>query len=234
MSRRRPLPKLLLAAALATAWCAPALAEDEMTPRPQRVFAEKPRIEDYADYSNFLVDIMEYRRQKDAQAAAAAEKPAAIPPPVAEDPLLYSISGPESLDEALRRAKRMAHPSYAEPERYGRTTASSFPMPAMEGKDLSTNEIQGNLADLEAVNPEGYDEQGDEMTAAGQIARNPTRDRVSREETADQEDSPPLSASWDESTRILTGSDGQTYWIPVYVENEVGYTIIRRLDIEVR
>jgi hypothetical protein len=129
MSGRRLLPHLL-AVAIIGSYCPPAFAVDDYTPRPQQTFAEKPRIEDYADYSAFLVDVMEYRRQKqqrvDAQqrkARDAAEQAEASGAPLQDEALagysgqsstppreLYEISAPETLDDALERAKKLPHP----------------------------------------------------------------------------------------------------------------------------
>lgn len=238
---RLPALSLLLAALLPAVWCVPAQAEEEWTPRPQKIFAEKPRIEDYADYSTFLVDIMEYRRQKEAQAAEAAQAaskpavPAAAAPangPV-DDPSLYFIGGPESLEDALARARKLPHPTYSEPERFGRTTANSFPMPPLEGDDLSANEVPGQLADMDTVDPEVYNEEGAKQDADGQVARNPTGDRKDREQQADEGTNPAYRASYDPTGRYVTDTQGNRYFIPIMIENEVDYTIIRRLDIGV-
>lgn len=238
---RLPALSLLLAALLPAVWCVPAQAEDEWTPRPQKVFAEKPRIEDYADYSTFLVDIMEYRRQKEAQAAAAASKPAPpapVPAPApangpVDDHGLYFIGGPESLEEALARAKKLPHPTYSEPERFGRSTANSFPMPPLEGEDLSANEVPGQLADMDTVDPEVYNEEGAKKDADGQVTRNPTSDRKDREHQADKGTNPAYRASYDREGRLVTDTQGNRYYIPITIKNEVDYTIIRRLDIDV-
>lgn len=235
---RLPALSLLLAALLPAVWCVPAQAEEEWKPRPQKIFAEKPRIEDYADYSTFLVDIMEYRRQKEAQAAAAASKPAAPAAPApangpVDDPSLYFIGGPESLEDALARAKKLPHPVYSEPERFGRTTANSFPMPPLEGEDLSANEVPGQLADMDTVDPEVYNEEGAKQDADGQVARNPTGDRKDREKQADEGTNPAYRVSYDSTGRYVTDTQGNRYYIPIMIKNEVDYTIIRRLDIDV-
>jgi len=236
---RLPALSLLLAALLPAVWCAPALAEDAWKPRPQKVFTEKPRIEDYADYSTFLVDIMEYRRQKEAQAAEAATRPATPAPAAApasgpvDDPSLYFIGGPESLEDALARAKKLPHPVYSEPERFGRSTANSFPMPPLEGEDLSANEVPGQLADMDTVDPEAYNEEGAKQDAEGQVARNPTGDRKDREQQADEGTNPAYRASYDRDSRFVTDTQGNRYYIPIMIKNEVDYTIIRRLEIDV-
>ncbi|MFZ5723757.1 MAG: hypothetical protein ACOY33_08850 [Pseudomonadota bacterium] len=238
MPRRLPVFTALLLTGLTAAWCLPAVATDDMTPRPQRIFTEKPRIEDYSDYSAFLVDIMEYRRQREERAAEAARNAAAAPAaptadPVPEDPALYAIRGPESLDDALARASRLPHPVYSEPERFGRTTALSFPIPPMEGEDMSANEVAGRLSDLESLAVDVYEEEGAQRDAAGSQTRNPTNDAKARQNKADEGTNDAYRVSYDSTARIMTDSDGRRLEVPLVVENEVGFTVIKHLDIVV-
>jgi hypothetical protein len=136
--------------ALAASLLVASVQADDATPRPTRVFEEKPRIEDYQDYSAFLVDIMEYRRQQ-ALAAQAPREPAPEPAPLWADP--YRINGPETLDQALERARFLAHPAYDEPYRYNRTTSQSFPLPQMGSTDMSDSGVEGELANLAGPQP---------------------------------------------------------------------------------
>ncbi len=214
---------------------APAMPSD-LTPRPQRVFTEKPRIEDYTDYGTFLVDIMEYRRQKEEAAARAAAQ-AAMPAPAAPaadsgtDPALYRINGPESLDDALARAKKLPHPVYQEAERYGRTTANSFPIQSLDSEDMSSNEVSGQLADLETLEPDVYREQDaiEENVVVSQ-ARKPTNDSDARDKKADEDSDVNYRPTYDRENRIASDSDGNTYRVPLYIKNEVNYTVIRRAE----
>lgn len=244
--------KSLLAPFLAVALLGstlPALAAEDMTPRPQRTFTEKPRIEDYADYNAFLVDIMEFRRQK-AERARAKEALAALEAaggPVSDDTLanvagqdradlsgLYRVTGPESIDEALARARKLPHPVYDEPERYGRTTSYSFPIPQMEGDDMSAREIPGMLQEeaaeeLVTYKVKTHDELVDEILSED----DPTNSDEEAAKDADYTYGEATEPTIDLATRWVTDSDGNKYWIPIIIENEIGTTIIRKFILEI-
>lgn len=236
-----PAQRTLLAALLLPGFvCLPAYAADDYTPRPQKVFTEKPRIEDYADYNTFLVDIMEYRRQKQERAAAAAaaravpdETLATVSGQAEPDRAIYTIVAPESLDEALERARKLPHPVYEEPERFGRTTSYSFPIPEMDGGDMATNEIAGRLADLESVNPAAFADPSAEEQAIGVLVRNPSNEDEAADKQAFEGTDDAYKPSYDIANRNVTDSDGKTYWVPIYIQNEVGYTVIRVFDVAV-
>lgn len=178
MSALRPALILALAASLA----APAVAAaDELTPRPQRVFQEKPRIEDYADYNAFLVDIMEFRRQQ-REGTAAADAPAgvAMPAEPVEDHSLYVILGPETIDEAVERARHLPHPVYRERKRYNRTTSQSFPLQQMDHPDMSGHLVGGRLADVNEGNLDEATDESAEQYALKLTGDNPDNDDESR------------------------------------------------------
>lgn len=147
MSGRKVLP-LILAGTIAGAGIPIACgAAENITPRPQQVFAEKPRIDDYTDYNAFLTDIMEYRRQ---QAERGRQEAGAAPAAPGETENLYRITGEESLESALERARRLQHPDYAEGIRFERTTSLSFPLDPMDQPDLSGSELTGMFIDPES------------------------------------------------------------------------------------
>lgn len=253
MPGSRLLPHLL-AVAIVGSLCVPVYAVDGYTPRPQRTFSEKPRIEDYADYNAFLVDIMEYRRQKQrildekqrqaAEAAAAAE---AAGFPVEDNTLasinaqgaqdlegLYQITQPETLDEALERAKKLPHPVYTEPERFGRTTSYSFPIPQIDGAELYTSEeMEGKLQDLESLTPETFRDNGDEANASKVLAKNPSNEDEQADIKATDIADAMYRPFYDMATRIIQGSDGKVVWLPMFVDGEAGRTTIYKLDIDV-
>lgn len=159
MSGRLALPLVLASAALGLGAPALTCAADQLAVGQQRVFAEKPRIEDYEDYGSFLVDIMAFRKQREELAREQTEQPAtrAVAPatptnaqteplsPLARDP--YRVRQPESLEEALERARYIKHPEYPELVRFQRTTSQSFPLEALDTPELSTAELPGMLAD---------------------------------------------------------------------------------------
>jgi len=252
MSPRRLLPQLL-AVAILGGICAPAFPVDDNTPRPQRTFVEKPRIEDYADYNAFLVDVMEYRRQKqqrlearqraEAEAAARAEEAgvplqeetlASISGQRAEDISgLYQISAPETLDEALERARKLPHPVYTEQERFGRTTSFSFPMPQIDGEDLYVGEVSGRLQDLELVNPDTFRNPGDEEMAEQVLAKNPSNEDEQADVKAIDFSAALAKPFYDMASRMIAGSDGKVVWLPIFIDSEAGTTVVRQLDIDV-
>lgn len=210
---------------------------EDFTPRPKRVFTGKPRIEDYTDYGSFLVDIMEYRRQREEATRDGVTTPApatAVSTTAAgsnADPAVYRINGPESLEEALVRAKTLPHPVYTESERYGRTTADSFPIQPLAGEDMSAKEVAGQLADLESLDPETYRELDEiEENVAVEQGRKPTNDKKTREQQADSDASAHYRPTYEKENRLVSDSDGNTYRIPILIKNEVDYTVIRRAD----
>jgi hypothetical protein len=60
------------------------------------------------------------------------------PPPLA-------ITGPEDLEVAVELAKDITHPDYTAPIRYNRSTHISFPLPSIDGSDMSQASIPGAL-----------------------------------------------------------------------------------------
>ncbi len=245
-SRPRSLLVPLLAAAVLAAGCPLALASEDLTPRPQRVFTEKPRIEDYSDYNAFLVDIMEFRRQKAERDAARAAAKAVTSGPVDDqalagvngangviDPEVYRIRGPESLEDALARARKLPHPVYEEQERYGRTTSQSFPITEMERDDMSVNDVAGELHDLQAVQPESYRDPSAEEHTTRVTTTNPDNVDETQAKQAFEGTDDAYEVAIDTETRFIRDSDGRTIWAPIFVKDEVSYTVINRLNIEV-
>lgn len=212
---RSPLPLTLLMLAVVGMAGGAVRAADDTIPRPQQIFTEKPRIEDYSDYNAFLVDIMEFRRQKQereeaarAQQAAREATSAAGAAATSVDQSLYRIEGPETLDSALERARQLPHPVYEEQERYGRTTAQSFPIPTLDSPDLSEADVPGMLHDLEAE-AEGLayedDTAGDTAEAASKDETDPYAVALRKLRGKDPN---ALSPEYDAENGLLIGTDG--------------------------
>lgn len=199
MSGKLALPLVLASVALGLGAPAITSAADNLAHGQQRVFAEKPRIEDYEDYGSFLVDIMAFRKQREELAREQTESLAtraaapAIPTnaqteplsPLARDP--YRIRQPESLEEALERARYIKHPEYPELVRFQRTTSQSFPLEALDTPDLSTAELPGMLAD----------------PATGQLA-------IHEDDTAESKAEKSANASADGETARQTNADADS------------------------
>lgn len=118
----------------------------------------RPRLERFASYDEFLKAMVAWEaRQTSAPPAAtapAAAQPVAkapstrpIPVPEGVDPTSetapppLAITGPEDLEVAVELAKDITHPDYTAPIRYNRSTHISFPLPSIDGSDMSQASI---------------------------------------------------------------------------------------------
>lgn len=128
----------------------PVFADDTPAPRP--------RLENFANYNEFLAAMYAYKRQLELekkfadsiminiQAFDSKEQPAKVSTMPVKSPEMDSevdvyvppliITGPESLEIAIAAAKRFLHPIYRESLRYNRTTAQSFPLKPLENNSL--------------------------------------------------------------------------------------------------
>ncbi len=224
---RRNLLAWSLGAAIAGTGCLPALAADGMTPGTLNVFIDKPRLDDYADYETFLADVMEYRRQQQAETPAAPGVAADIRRPAPPS------RRPESLQEALQQASPPPEPWSAGFERFGRTTPASFPLPELEGGDMATQNIAGRLQDMGTVDPEIFVDDTAREQADGQLADNPSNDRETREKKAAEDNDDIFSASYDPDSRLVTDSAGNQTRLPLFIDNEIDRTEIRTLKMDV-
>lgn len=98
----------------------------------------KPALEDYPDYSDFLLQVMQYKQANRSRAAHQAACPQDYQPePVtSSDPTV--IEQPETLDSALARTERLSPIDYQRNRTwYDRSTSQSFGLPALPGNSLS-------------------------------------------------------------------------------------------------
>jgi len=166
MTTKTPKKGYMLAALMALAMDAPMVWADA-PPQLQR-----PLLENYSDYNQFLIDMAAYKQhlreqqqapQEQAQPAdqahaaepAASPEEAASPPPVPaagntavesddeNSPPPLIINGPEDLDSAVEAAKSFPHPSYRSTRRYNRSTAQSFRLPPLDPEDLEGSAVPG-------------------------------------------------------------------------------------------
>lgn len=125
----------------------------------------RPRLEQFASYDDFLKAMVtwEARNQQPSPAAPAlATAPPAAPAPAQPStrpipvpdgidptsetaPPPLAITGPEDLEVAVELAKDITHPDYKAPIRYNRSTHISFPLPTIDGSDMSQASISGAL-----------------------------------------------------------------------------------------
>lgn len=122
----------------------------------------RPRLEHFASYDEFLKAMVTWEARQTsappAVTAPAAAQPVAkapstrpIPVPEGVDPTSetapppLAITGPEDLEVAVELAKDITHPDYTAPIRYNRSTHISFPLPSIDGSDMSQASIPGAL-----------------------------------------------------------------------------------------
>ncbi len=142
----------------------PAFAED--TPA-------RPRLENYANYNEFLAAMYAYKKQLELEKKFAdsiminiqtADAPAKVSTMPVKSPEMDStidiyvppliITGPESLEMAIEAAKKFMHPVYHEPLRYNRTTAQSFPLKPLEVNSLEEAAITDSFRLDSSPDPE--------------------------------------------------------------------------------
>ena len=160
----KPLSTILtLAFAALTAVSAPSLAlQDE----------GRPRLERYASYDAFLKAMVAWEARQGSPAPIAAlpaPPPVAgttpstrpIPLPEGVDPTSetapppLAITGPEDLEVAVELAKDISHPDYTAPIRYNRSTHISFPLPSIDGSDMSQASISNAItSSMPALTPQ--------------------------------------------------------------------------------
>lgn len=226
MSGRLALPLLMASAALGLGAPTPSCAADNLTHSQQRVFTEKPRIEDYDDYGSFLVDIMAFRKQKEDRANELATQAVANPAtateggltpeplsPLARDP--YRVRQPESLEEALERARYIKHPEYSELVRFQRTTSQSFPLEALDTPELSTAELPGMLADPATGQLAIYED--DTVEGQAEKSANESADGEDSRQTKADADSFAITSAGPESagSNWAIDADGQRFYLQI-------------------
>ncbi len=65
----------------------------------------------------------------------------------------HDVNGPETLEGALRKARGYTPPDYDARYRFNRTTHLSFPLPRLEGEQMSGQAITGGLRKEELEQP---------------------------------------------------------------------------------
>ncbi|MFP5430664.1 MAG: hypothetical protein ACLGHE_06735 [Gammaproteobacteria bacterium] len=151
----------------------------------------RPRLDQYTSYDEFLKAKVEWETRHGQPSTdngafatpapvAAHPEPTTRPIPVPDGidptsetaPPPLAITGPEDLEVAVELAKDISHPDYKAPIRYNRTTHISFPLPSIDGSDMSQASIEGGLVaspakdgKLDLLPPDS------ELTPLGETAR---------------------------------------------------------------
>lgn len=129
--------------------------------------AVRPRLENYANYNEFLAAMYAYKKQLELdkrfanaiminiQSPELNDKPDVVSVMPIKSPEMDSlvdvyvpplvITGPESLEMAIEAAKKFLHPTYQQPLRYNRTTAQSFPLKPLESSSLEAAAITNSF-----------------------------------------------------------------------------------------
>lgn len=114
---------------------------------------ERPRLQDYPSSYAFLQALETWNRAH-PNGVASKSAPVKQPEPqqVVADPTSeqapppFEVTGPESLDTAVEKARDIAHPTYKEKVRYHRSTHLSFPLNSIDGQDMSQASVGDTLS----------------------------------------------------------------------------------------
>ncbi|MGB2246348.1 MAG: hypothetical protein ACPH3N_01695 [Alcanivorax sediminis] len=133
----------------------PLHAEETLPPCGNPVSVpSKPDLEDYPDYTDFLVKIMVYKKAKKSQVIHREACPEDYQPQpvVSKDPTI--ILEPETLDGALDRAEQIPKLDYASNATWhDRSTSQSFSLAALPGSALASENIRTILANANNDSP---------------------------------------------------------------------------------
>ncbi len=172
--------------------------------------APRPRLENFANYNEFLAAMYAYKKQIELEKKFAdsiviniqlSEKSANAPKGVSSMPVkspeLNSaidtyipplvISGPEDLEMAIEAAKNFLHPVYTEMFRYQRTTAQSFPLKPLEFSSLQESAIANGLK-------LGFSPDNEQQVTDNLVGNSPSKKAKEQLEQADDMNEANLSA----------------------------------------
>lgn len=172
---------------------------------------ERPRLEDYPSYYQFL-QALDAWKKADAKAPAPAKpvEPPAEPPAVADiDPTSelapppIIINGPEDLDEAVALARDIHHPDYKEKIRYRRTTHLSFPLRSIDGTDMSQASV-GDALTLGEVTGGDQKMSSEQLSLMIEQERRRLLDKAGEPDTSSKVLSPGIPAATPERRSVIS------------------------------
>lgn len=114
---------------------------------------ERPRLQDYPSSYEYLQAMLAWNRAHPDGTASASKTPPlptqtapqVLDPTSELAPPPFEITGPESLDVAVEKARDIEHPAYKEKIRYHRSTHLSFPLHSIDGQDMSQASVSDTL-----------------------------------------------------------------------------------------
>lgn len=139
------LSATIVCAALALASAGPALAAEASGDCSVPIsLGQQPKMNEFADYSDFLVSIMDFKEKEEEQ----KEQRKACPELFTTPPIVWD--GPEDLNNAVAEAGSRPEFDYlANPTWYDKSTSRSFGLAGMPAGSLADALIQSSLAMLE-------------------------------------------------------------------------------------
>ena len=136
---------------------------------------DKPALEDYPDYSDFLLQVMQYKQANRDQAAhqAACPQDYQPEPEASSDPTV--IDQPETLDSALARTERLSPIDYQRNRTwYNRSTSQSFGLSDAGTDELADSLILTSLQTIENTTQDSADQGVNVRGATGNFTIDPT------------------------------------------------------------
>lgn len=111
---------------------------------------EKPAMNAYADYSDFLVAIMNFKALSRERAAQESACPDLLTAQIDAETLDPTVTyGPETLDSAAERASKLDPSIYqVGPKWHDRSTSRSFPLPALASVQMDHESISSHIRTL--------------------------------------------------------------------------------------
>lgn len=104
---------------------------------------KRPQLHQYDNPDQFITDVLAWERRQRQQKNQTTQKENDGP----DSTDWHDITGPETLEGALRKARGYTPPDYEAQYRFNRTTHLSFPLPRLEGEQMSGQAITGGLRD---------------------------------------------------------------------------------------
>ena len=113
-------------------------------PQSANATDQRPQMEDFSDPERFVQELLAWKRREKSSEGSRGEDTSKTGS-VAREGDWHDITGPETLEGALQKANGYTPPDYEAQYRFNRTTHLSFPLPRLEGEQMSGQAITGGL-----------------------------------------------------------------------------------------